>query len=296
MPRRLREALARFLERDPALYALGVRLRELLEGPDPLPARPDYPGVSRYLSDYRKWQALRNRILAKDEARLRELVFVNSGAIVRFGPFAGLSFKSNRAHLSAAMMLGSYESALHPHIETAVDRRPDVVLNPGCASGYYAVGLARRLPLTRVVAWDLDVEARSRCARLAEENGVSGRVEIRGQFHGDEVEEFKGETALLVCDIDGDELVALQPDRFPTLAQFDLIAEMHEVFDPAITETIGRRFEDTHHVDVIREWDHPPNDVPPYLEPLGAIERFIALEGGLRWGPTPWTVMWTRAR
>jgi hypothetical protein len=41
---------------------------------------------------------------------------------------------------------GCYEHELHGEIEQLVTRGFDAVLNIGCGEGYYAIGLARRMP------------------------------------------------------------------------------------------------------------------------------------------------------
>lgn len=47
---------------------------------------------------------------------------------------------------SVPNLVGSYESELHLQIEQLILERPQVVIDVGCAEGYYAVGLAQRLP------------------------------------------------------------------------------------------------------------------------------------------------------
>ena len=56
------------------------------------------------------------------------------------------------------------------------------VLNIGCAEGYYAVGLARRMPQARVLAFDINRTAQDTCRALAAKNGVADRVQVSGLF------------------------------------------------------------------------------------------------------------------
>ena len=46
------------------------------------------------------------------------------------------------------------------------------ILNIGCSVGYYAVGLAVRMPHVIVEAFDIDAEARRKCLDMAQANGV----------------------------------------------------------------------------------------------------------------------------
>jgi hypothetical protein len=51
-------------------------------------------------------------------------------------------------------LLGCYEQELHPALNRAIDTDYGVILNIGCAEGYYPVGLARVLPTAHVIAFD----------------------------------------------------------------------------------------------------------------------------------------------
>jgi trans-aconitate methyltransferase len=55
-------------------------------------------------------------------------------------------------------LLGCYEQPLQPFIEQAIEAQYSTILNIGCAEGYYAVGMARRMPQTRVMAWQIAQE------------------------------------------------------------------------------------------------------------------------------------------
>src|SRR2546425_613282 len=68
---------------------------------------------------------------------------------VLFGPFAGMRLVAETAFLPE--LLGIWEQELHPVIEGLIAADPDLVVNVGGANGYYAVGLARRIPRAAVV-------------------------------------------------------------------------------------------------------------------------------------------------
>ena len=125
-------------------------------------------------------------------------------------------------------LLGIYEAPLIQHLRRLLARPPEVVLNIGCAEGYYAVGLARLLPDAHIHAFDIDANARELCGATAALNGVSGRITIDGRFEGGDFQDFAGRRVLVICDIEGAELDLLDPVRFSGLIGFDVVVEMHD--------------------------------------------------------------------
>src|SRR5262249_11358606 len=146
------------------------------------------------------------------------------GRAVTAGPFAGMELLPNFEVDSASpvlKLLGLYESHLDAAVEEAIARRPLVVANIGCADGYYAVGLARRLPDATVPAYDLAHSARTGTAELAQLNGVSDRVRIHGRCRV-----FPPGVGLVVCDIEGGESGLLRD--VDALHRAALIVETHD--------------------------------------------------------------------
>ena len=80
-----------------------------------------------------------------------------------------------------SQLLGTYESELRPYFERLIEGSPDILINVGCAEGFYAVGFARRMPTVQVRAYDIDAKAREICHANASLNGVAERVRI-GDF------------------------------------------------------------------------------------------------------------------
>ena len=78
----------------------------------------------------------------------------------------------------APKLLGCYEQELHQVIERCIKTPYECVVNVGCGDGYYAVGLARRMPNAEIKAYDLHEGRRALCKSAAEENGVGGRVSV----------------------------------------------------------------------------------------------------------------------
>jgi methylase of polypeptide subunit release factors len=84
-------------------------------------------------------------------------------------------------------LLGSYERELHPWIERICRGQYTEIIDVGCAEGYYAVGLARRLPNVKVYAYDIDADARQLCKAMARLNGIADRVTVRGACDAEEL-------------------------------------------------------------------------------------------------------------
>ena len=109
---------------------------------------------------YLKRRALRAR-------RVERRVLRNArGPFVRGGPFDGMQFTTDcRWPGFPTYLTGNYEAELHEALEEFIATRPDVVVDVGCAEGYYAVGLALRLPEAHVYAYDIDERGQGRAQR-----------------------------------------------------------------------------------------------------------------------------------
>ncbi|PWC38611.1 methyltransferase [Azospirillum sp. TSO22-1] len=268
-----------------------------------------YARLSQALAEERAWPALldayrRLALLhpefaegawARRASVLRAMLLDAHGPRVLGGPFAGMAFDGTVSEgCYLPRMLGCYEAELHPHLDALAARRHDVVINVGCAEGYYAVGLARRWPWATVHARDIDPAALDACRRLAAANGVAGRVVVGGRFEGADFAAFAGRRVLVVCDVEGFEEALLDPERFPALAGFDVLAELHPFARPDMAGLIAGRFRSTHAVTVVPNRVPDASALPAPLAGLGAEDRALAV-WETRGTPTPWAVMTARA-
>ncbi len=236
------------------------------------------------------------RLLSKWRSVLiQRALLARQGTVVGAGPMKGLDFLSRSAEgCHVPKLLGTYEQPLHPHLEEAMAAEYDVVLNIGCAEGYYAVGLARRMPRSRVHAFDLDPQARTECAALAVKNGVADRVVVGALFSPEDFADHAGGRVLVLCDIEGGERALLDPAAAPALAGMDLIVEAHDCFDPGIADALTARFEPTH--EIVRIEDDGRRavpDAPRWFEQLSHLDQLLAV-WEWRTGPTPWLIMKAR--
>lgn len=233
------------------------------------------------------------RLLSKWRSVLiQNTLLQQQGTVVMAGPLKGLDFLTQSAEgCHIAKLLGCYEQPLQPTIEAAVQAAYPTVLNIGCAEGYYAVGMARRMPATRVLAFDLNPNARQVCAELAAKNGVSDRVTVGALFEPGDFAAYAGERVLVLCDIEGAERDLLDLERAPALAGMDLIVESHECLIPGITKRLIERFAPTHNITVVEDnGQRQIADAPAWFNNLAHLDQLLAV-WEWRSGPTPWLLM-----
>ncbi|KAF0163094.1 MAG: hypothetical protein FD157_3440 [Rhodocyclaceae bacterium] len=238
------------------------------------------------------------RQLAKWRSLLiQSTVLQHQGTVVMSGPLKGLDFLPQSAEgCHIAKLLGCYEQPLLPHIEAAIQSNYPVLLNIGCAEGYYAAGMARRMPATRVFAFDLNPRARQVCAALAQKNKVAERVSIGTLFKPEDFAPWAGQKVLVLCDIEGAERELLDLDAAPALAGMDVIVESHECLIPGITRLLIERFSATHHISLVEDdGQRQLPDAPPWFKQLAHLDQLLAV-WEWRSGPTPWLVMKTKAK
>ncbi len=211
------------------------------------------------------------------------------GLSVVSGLFAGMRLLPHASEgCFIPKLLGCYESPLQPSLRSMLDVGYDVVLNVGCAEGYYAVGLARLLPAAEIFAYDIDPAARALCGELAALNGVADRVVIAGAPGSDTFTRHGGRRVLLVCDIEGGEVGLLDPAAQPSLLEFDLVVEAHNGQGP-VSAVLISRFAATHRVTVLNGLAARPT-LPTWFDGVPEIDQLLSV-WEMRRSATPWLVM-----
>jgi hypothetical protein len=234
-----------------------------------------------------KWRSIliSNTIIASHETHVLQ------------GPMQGLEYVANASEgCLAARLIGCYEQPLLPFVEEAIHTEYANVVNIGCADGYYAVGMARRMPKTKMWAYDINPAAQEACRQLAEKNDVSERIEIGALFGTENFAQFANEKTLVMCDIEGAEQELLDPALAPELAGMDIIVESHECIIKGLTQTLLDRFSSSHDITMIsdtgqRHFDTLPKD----YETWANLDQLVAT-WEWRSGPTPWLVMKAKAK
>ncbi len=197
-------------------------------------------------------QRLRRRFAKAEAQRLF------ADMTVRNGPFKGMKYPDFKSEGSTLFpkFLGSYERELHPLFGKILDSDYSEVVDVGCAEGYYAVGMALRLPKARIFAYDISEKARSQCAKMARLNGVDDRVTIAAHCDPQTLTNL-GLTrkALVISDCEGYEKTLFSPQVVTALAAHDVLIETHDVFDISISPELRKRFAATHRLQVISSVD-----------------------------------------
>lgn len=230
--------------------------------------------------------------------RWRQQLLINTyrklhGNTVYGGPFAGMTYSQATEGATLPRLLGCYEAELHPLLGELNEARHDLVIDIGCAEGYYAVGLAKLLPACTVMGYDLAESARAACGALAKANGVEARVQVERGFEPDTLSAFAGRRTLVFCDIEGAEADLLDPARHPYWSRVDLIVEVHECFRKGLVNLISQRFAPTHDIQWISQSPSVRRDLPPWVFGLSHLDQILCT-WEWRAGPTPWAVMKSR--
>lgn len=253
-------------------------IRDMLAGP------PDGTTLMLALRQLAKW---RSQIIANTVAQ-------RDGPTLTHGPFSGMHYTvaaSEGAY--TARRLGCYEASLVPVIEAIIAQNPALIIDIGCAEGYYAVGLARRMPAARIMARDANPQAQALCATLALANGLADRVQIGGLIEGRDLDICTAQPTVIICDIEGAEAELLNPATAPGLLAADILVEVHESLRPGLLALLTARFSPSH---TIIRIDRKLDDaaLPAWMEDLSDMDRLLAL-WEWRAGPTPWLWMESRA-
>jgi hypothetical protein len=225
-------------------------------------------------------------------------LFEQHGDRVLSGPFRGMQLtkevKWDDGNM-ACKLIGSYEFELHDAIRRAVARRPDTVINVGCAEGFYAVGLGRLLPCSEIFAFDIDDDSLDLCERNARANWIKNLTTVTGKPGPEDLDKGRG-SRLYVVDAEGSEAILLNPDRCPALLVSDIIVECHDFFTPdtPISDYLAKVFSASHEVERI-EPQFPRVGDYPFLhdQPWGTILLAITEK---RPAQTVWLACWTKHR
>ena len=234
------------------------------------------------------------RLLGKWRIELiRNTIIKYNGLNVISGPFEGMNFIEKSAEgCHVPKLLGCYEQPLAPFLEAIIENGDySTIIHIGCAEGYYAIGMARRMPSTNVFAYDTNPEAIKICKILAHKNSVTNLFEFGGEFKPIDFEKFSKGRVLVFCDIEGAELDLLDIKQAPSLTKIDLLVETHDAMRPGITETLTARFKSTHEITKIDDSGHRSlANLPSWFYSLAHLDQLLAV-WELRSGPTPWLLM-----
>ena len=265
-------------------------VKELL----PLPVR----NALRYLT-HTGYRAMvrRQRARGRQHRLVKEassLLWELTGGRIASGPFRGMHYSNESVGSEwAPKLLGTYELELWAVVEQIVKERPRQLIDIGAGEGYYAAGLAWRIPNAHIVAFEAQSFAHPLMHRILELNSASGRVEINGICTPEILNcHLRDSSAVIICDVEGAELAILDPSIVPGLLRSDILVELHEWHSPQLSETIRQRFEKTHQIETICSRRRTLADLPLGMRLSPAQAKACMDE--FRPGPMAWFWMTCR--
>lgn len=182
------------------------------------------------------------------------------------GPFRGMSWEpADAGGAWLAKIIGTYELELHPSITNLERGSFEVLVDLGCADGYYAVGLAKLLDIPKVRAFDTDFHALECLKGNIRKNSLETQFQINNfcsPDHLDSALDVDGKR-LVLCDIEGAEMQVLDPQACPRLRLADILVEVHDFPPPGIIgKTLRDRFASSHLISSIQTVPRCPQDLP----------------------------------
>jgi hypothetical protein len=202
------------------------------------------------------------------KSELLPIIIERTGGKVYQGPFKGMTILPKYSWGdgdTCGKLLGLYENELYPAISHLTkENKYDLVLNIGCAEGYYGLGLARNLPDTLCALFDINPTAISICRENARANDLHN-VQFNTDCSVENIRSYltKADKPFIVMDVEGHERVLLDLETIPELSKTTVIVESHDCNIPGTTDLIVDRFKETHDVYTI-----PQGAKNPYIDIL----------------------------
>lgn len=151
-------------------------------------------------------------------------------------------------------LVGSYEMELLPFFKSLDKTPPNIIFDIGAAEGFYAVGSLIRWSTTTVYAWEMDTRARSIMQTLATKNNVTERINIHEictqPILQQAIQSLNPE--LIIMDVEGEELNLCTEMIIMAGKLAKWVIECHS---PDIVTTLQNRFKNTHHIEIINNWE-----------------------------------------
>lgn len=167
-------------------------------------------------------------------------------------PFAWMNY-IDQAHGSSLLpkLAWTYEYLLHTRIADIIDHQYVNIIDIGSAEWYYAVWLALKTN-SKIYAFDESFEAQRQLKELANANNCLRSIEINGLCADERIDKISasGKT-LIICDIEWSEEHVLNNNRCISLNQCDILVECHDFIKHWVCDTLIRRFQHTHTIEII---------------------------------------------
>lgn len=230
-------------------------------------------------SDSATLSKIGNEVMRHARRKVDAIVSAGTDGRVAAGPFAGMRLDSAWRWCVSPCLLGIYEAEIQDWIEAVIVASPKRVIDVGCGDGYYAVGLAMRLPEVQVIAADGSETSRSTSRAMAMINGVADRVAIRGEVSPADLQELLAPGDFVLSDCEGFEDKLLDPAAVPALRYATIIVELHDFIVSGVSDRISERFSATHRLE-FRAAQLRDAMAVPLIAGLPPAQRFLAVNEG----------------
>jgi len=214
-----------------------------------------------------------------DERRrlVLDWVYTQCDGTVKYGPFTGMKILPRYEWGdgdTGAKLLGLYETELFEYIEKLVGQKPDLVINYGCAEGYYGIGMAMKLPESQVYLFDINKNLLDIAEENAKVNNITN-IAVSDNCTNEYLEELLSEykNPVILMDCEGAEDFMLDLDKMPSLAKTTVLVEMHDFMKEGLTDRLVYKFNESHDLEGFTQG---PRDL--HIEPLtllGDLDKLI---------------------
>ncbi|MBF0500408.1 MAG: hypothetical protein HQM09_09760 [Candidatus Riflebacteria bacterium] len=201
----------------------------------------------------------------------RAILRLTQNRVIR-GPFKDLEYHKSIDSYGETLtrLLGIYEKELHEIIsQEVVPAGFEEIFVIGGNDGYYPVGFARTTS-AKIITYEMNPVFRNVLEKNARGNGVMDRISIRGECNPSNLKDSLSpeKKSFVLCDIEGYEMVLLDPAKVPGLEKSWLLVEDHNFAHNGITEALMTRFGHTHHIRGIVPQLRSKRDFPKSLKCL----------------------------
>ncbi len=212
-----------------------------------------YNKISSYLNHRHNYQFIDANLNVE-----KKVIHFFKDLVVKDGLYAGMKYPSFKSVCSAMIpkLSGTYENELSFVFERLKKNKYDLIVDIGCAEGYYAVGLAMIFPNTPIYAFDIDLTAQQLCREMALLNQVQDQVITNGECTIENLSSLvKGKRCLIISDCEGYEEELFTSDNTHMFSNCDLIIELHPFENKNIKKEIYNVLSTGHQVQFISSLD-----------------------------------------
>lgn len=218
-----------------------------------------------------------NKLIEQRRTVILNWLYQQTNGEVLYGPFKGMKIAPSFCWGdgdTGGKLLGIYEDELFPSIQEVINSEPDLIINYGCAEGYYGVGLGMLLPNSKIIFVDIE----QRAIDVSKQNAALNNV-TNVDFHinsDQSLLEFllsDAENPFLLMDCEGAEDYLLDLNTAPSLAKTNILVEVHEFMSQGMTDRLVYKFNETHDLEGIVQG--PKNYHVEPLTLLGDLDKAI---------------------